>query len=132
MLRLSGVEDGPCEGGAVGAAENALDFTPLECPKLDRVWQVVEGLGAAGRRDASLPVGIPQLMMGFTEDGQLSAEMLQGRDQRLGISTQQVRGERATLAKAAPPVQPGANGWSSGATQQLTLAKVELKNRRGR
>jgi hypothetical protein len=70
-------------------------------------------------------------MMGFTADGQIDAGMLQRRDQALGISTQKVRDDRAELARSAPPIQPGTNGWLSGATQQLTLMKTELKNRRG-
>jgi hypothetical protein len=82
-------------------------------------------------REASLPLGIPQLMMGFTADGQLDAEMLQRRDKAFGVSIQELRDDRAELARSAPPVQHGANGWLSGATQQLTLVKTEVKNRRG-
>src|SRR5699024_3253220 len=36
------------------------------------------------------PYGIPQLMMGFTADGQLREDLLQHRDRTLGISTQKI------------------------------------------
>ena len=38
-------------------------------------------------RDSALPTGIPQLMMGFTADGQLKPEMIDKRDKELGIQT---------------------------------------------
>jgi len=37
-------------------------------------------------RNSALPIGIPQLMMGFTAYGQLKPEMIERRDQELGIS----------------------------------------------
>jgi hypothetical protein len=74
-------------------------------------------------RDSALPTGIPQLMMGFTADGQLKPEMIQSRDKELGIQTSEVRKSREDLAKSSSPVQPGADGWSAGQSQQLTLEK---------
>jgi hypothetical protein len=82
-------------------------------------------------RNSALPIGIPQLMMGFTAYGQLKPEMIQSRDNELGISTAKERQNREDLAKSAPPVQPGADGWSSGQSQQLTLTKTPLKNKLG-
>jgi hypothetical protein len=72
-------------------------------------------------RDSALPLGIPQLMMGFTQDGQLKPEMIQSRDKELAISTEKERKNRQDLANSAPPVQPGADGWQSGQSSQLTL-----------
>ena len=82
-------------------------------------------------RDSALPLGIPQLMMGFTEDGQLKPEMIQSRDKELGISTAKERKDRQDLTQSAPPVQPGADGWQSGQAPQLVLNKIPLKNKRG-
>ncbi len=82
-------------------------------------------------KDSALPLGIPQLMMGFTQDGQLKPEMLQSRDKELGISTDKKRKAREDLAKSAPPVQPGADGWESGQSPQLVLNEMPLKNKRG-
>jgi hypothetical protein len=47
-------------------------------------------------KDSSLPVGIPQLMMGFTADGQLKTEMLQKRDKD-SASTAVTYGRRAKI-----------------------------------
>jgi len=82
-------------------------------------------------RNSALPIGIPQLMMGFTQDGQLSPEMIQSRDRELDISTAKERKYREDLAKSARPIQPGADGWQSGQAPQLVLSNVPLKNRRG-
>jgi len=82
-------------------------------------------------RNSALPLGIPQLMMGFTQDGQIKPEILQARDSRLKIVTADTRRARADLASSAPPVQPGADGWSSGQAPQLSLSRVPLQNKRG-
>lgn len=82
-------------------------------------------------RDSTLPIGIPQLMMGFTADGQLRPELIASRDKDLKISTEDERKARADLAKSASPVLPGADGWQSGRSSQLVLDGVPLKNKRG-
>jgi hypothetical protein len=82
-------------------------------------------------RDSALPLGIPQLMMGFTDYGQVKPEMVQSRDKELGISTEKERKAREDLAKSAPLVLPGANGWQSGQSPQLALKEMPLKNKRG-
>jgi hypothetical protein len=51
-------------------------------------------------RDSALPIGIPQLMMGFTDDGQLSPEMIQTRDRELNVSTVNERRLRQDLDKS--------------------------------
>ena len=60
------------------------------------------------------PYGIPQLMMGFTQDGQADEALIHGRDRRLGISTVRKRQNRADIPD--PEVVPGANSWQSGRT----------------
>jgi hypothetical protein len=82
-------------------------------------------------RDTILPTGIPQLMMGFTADGQLKPDMIARRDKGLKISTQHERNARVNLAASAPPVQPGADGWQAGQTAQLRLDHVPLRNKQG-
>lgn len=82
-------------------------------------------------RDSALPVGIPQLMMGFAQDGQLSPKMIQSRDKEINVSTAKERKNREDLAKSAGPIQPGADGWQSEQAPQLVLSKLSLKNRRG-
>lgn len=80
-------------------------------------------------KDPALPTGIPQLMMGFTQDGQLESDMIQHRDRELGVSTAERRTDREDLAKAAGPVAPGADSWQTGRTSQLGLRHMPLKGR---
>ncbi|WP_239992244.1 OBAP family protein [Rhodopila globiformis] len=71
------------------------------------------------------PYGIPQLMMGFTEDGQINEAMVAARDQRLGISTDERRRQRAEIPM--PNVVPGANSWQSGRTVQTRLEEMDFR-----
>jgi hypothetical protein len=68
------------------------------------------------------PYGIPQLMMGFTRDGQVEDSMVTARDRRLGLSTAQRRRQRAGIP--TPRVEPGANAWELGKTVQ-TRARAD-------
>ena len=43
------------------------------------------------------PYGIPQLMMGFTEDGQADEALIRDRDRRLGVSAARKRQNRADI-----------------------------------
>lgn len=63
-------------------------------------------------RGNTLPLGTPQLMMGFTADGQVDAAMAQARDERLGVRTQERRDSRADIP--APSIAAGANAWEKG------------------
>ena len=83
-------------------------------------WQVDRG-------DA-LPLGLPQLMMGFTADGQLDPQRLAERDRRLEVSSAEKRRARAEIPVPRPA--PGANAWEGGQTAQLTLQSLPLRNRR--
>ncbi|MET1077394.1 MAG: OBAP family protein [Pseudomonas sp.] len=65
----------------------------------------------------ALPQGIPQLMMGFTADGQLHPRMLAGRDRRLGIDSREKAGQRADIV--APAIDPQADAWQRESALQL-------------
>lgn len=65
----------------------------------------------------SLPLGVPQLMMGFTADGQVDQRMVDERDQRLGIDSTKKRQNRADIER--PPVLPGADAWQKGKVFQI-------------
>ena len=67
--------------------------------------------------DKALPLGIPQLMMGFTADGQADAAMVQARDQRFGIDSAKKRKDRQSIA--APVIDPDADAWQKGRVVQL-------------
>jgi hypothetical protein len=68
--------------------------------------------------DKPLPYGVPQLMMGFTADGQADAALVARRDQRLGVNSLDKRKQRADLE--APPIDPGADAWQKGQAVQLS------------
>lgn len=68
----------------------------------------------------TLPVGFPQLMMGFTADGQIKPQLVADRDQRFGVSTEEKKKNRADIP--APPIQPGADSWQKGESPQLQLS----------
>lgn len=71
------------------------------------------------------PYGVPQLMMGLTEDGQADEELIHSRDRRLGVSTPGKRQDRAGIPM--PEVAPGANAWESGRTVQTRLEETAFK-----
>jgi Protein of unknown function (DUF1264) len=75
------------------------------------------------------PYGVPQLMMGFTQDGQIDEALLEARDKRLGTSWKQRRNKRADIPMPTP--LPGANFWASGTTVQTDIREMSLKSRRG-
>ena len=70
------------------------------------------------------PYGIPQLMMGFTEDGQADEALIHDRDRRLGVSPHK-RQNRVDIPM--PEVAPGANSWESGRTVQTRLKEMDFK-----
>lgn len=71
------------------------------------------------------PYGIPQLMMGFTEDGQADPAMIAARDRRLGVSTEKRRRNREDIP--VPTLVPGANSWETGRTAQTRLEEMAFE-----
>jgi hypothetical protein len=65
----------------------------------------------------ALPLGVPQLMMGFTADGQHDAAMVAERDSRLKVDSAAKRKQREDIA--APAIDPGADAWQKGNVVQL-------------
>jgi hypothetical protein len=70
-------------------------------------------------RKLALPLGHPMLMMGFTADGQVNAQMVAERDQRFGVDSEEKRKDRAGIA--APAIAAGADAWQTGDVVQLAL-----------
>ncbi|HJU15783.1 MAG TPA: OBAP family protein [Stellaceae bacterium] len=71
------------------------------------------------------PYGIPQLMMGFTEDGQVNEALVADRDRRFSIDWRRKRQNRADIPM--PKLVPGANFWESGRTVQTRLEERAFK-----
>jgi hypothetical protein len=78
-------------------------------------------------QDKELPIGVPQLMMGFTEDGQIDEAMVRARDKRLDVDTAQKRRERADIKPL--PIAPEANAWQRGRIVQLQNPIPQTKDR---
>ena len=74
-------------------------------------------------RGQELPLGVPQLMMGFTADGQAKADMVAARDRRFDLSSDAKRKDRESIV--APTVAEGADSWKRGASVQLTDPTVQ-------
>lgn len=68
--------------------------------------------------DKRLPLGVPQLMMGFTADGQVDPALVKARDARFGIDSAAQKAARADIP--TPAVAPGADAWSKGNVIQIT------------
>ena len=65
----------------------------------------------------SLPLGVPQLMMGFTADGQSDPQMVSARDRRFGIDSEEKRKNRADLIP--PTIDADADSWQHGQAVQI-------------
>jgi hypothetical protein len=81
-------------------------------------WQVDRG--------DKLPLGIPQLMMAFTADGQAKANIIAERD-RLYTASAAKKTARADIPDAK--LDPGADGWQKGQAVQLDLKTVSTGTR---
>jgi hypothetical protein len=68
-------------------------------------------------QDKALPVGVPQLMMGFTADGQSDVALVTARDERFGIKSNDRKQSRADIP--APAIDPGADAWQNGNVVQI-------------
>jgi hypothetical protein len=74
-------------------------------------------------RGKGLPLGIPILMMGFTQDGQVDEQSVSRRDERFGVSSAENRKKRADIEY--PPVDADADAWQKGIVVQLEAHRKE-------
>ena len=107
-------------GLAEGAEHAVMADLATTYGKTWHCWQI--------DRDPAFPLGIPQLMMGFTADGQADPALVHDRDRRFDVSSGERMAERADIPMAA--IAAGANAWQSGRTVQLRLEDVPVKNLR--
>ncbi len=71
-------------------------------------------------QNRNLPVGAPQVMMGFTKEGQLQPELLQARDKRFNVSSAEKKKNREDIPM--PNVDPMANAWEKGEVRQIVIS----------
>lgn len=67
--------------------------------------------------DKELPLGVPQLMMGFTADGQSDPAMITARDKRFGVDSVEKKKNREDIP--APQINNGADAWQRGKVFQI-------------
>lgn len=75
--------------------------------------------------DKDLPFGIPDLMWGFTADGQMDLALDKAREAAMGISSEAKKKARADIA--SPPIQAGADAWQKGKTVELQAKEIKMK-----
>jgi len=80
-------------------------------------WQVDRG--------DKVPLGIPQLMMAFTADGQAHPQLLAECDAEYGTSSGEKRKSRAEIV--SPAIQAGADAWQKGEATQLQTNTITMK-----
>lgn len=59
----------------------------------------------------TVPTGIPELVMGYTGDGQITPGFVTQRDELFGVNTTEIREQRSGIV--APAVIEGADSWVS-------------------
>lgn len=84
-----------------------------------KIWQTWDVHG-----NRQVPLGIPKLLMAFTDEGQIHPALVAERDRLLQISTARNRASRALLPNG--PVIHGADTWQIGQIKQLTLASTGM------
>src|SRR5882724_12091268 len=110
----SGVLTAP--GMADAAEKDLMKVLISTYGKTWHTWQVDRG--------DKLPLGIPQLMMAFTADGQLNAKVAAERNSLYPISVAAKKAARADIADAK--IDPGADAWQKGTAVQLDLKTVNV------
>jgi hypothetical protein len=76
-----------------------------------------------------LPIGAPQLMMGFTADGQIDPALVAARDQRFGVSSEKKKADRADIE--TPATLSGADAWQMGNVVQIADPTAKAGKRSG-
>lgn len=102
--------------GLPAAAEHAL--MEKIAPTYGKTWHTWHT-----QADSTVPIGIPALMMSFTEDGQIDPELLAKREQRLGVSIADIAARRADIPQ--PEIDPLADAWEDGEVIQLEAVTLE-------
>eukprot|EP00249_Psilotum_nudum_P014234 c24733_g1_i1 orf=354-1094(-) len=104
--------------GVPGIAEHSeLSDICRTYGKVFHFWQFDKG--------DSLPLGLPQLMMALTSDGQLNEQLAEDVQKRFSVSFEEKRKKRAEMKGPEQGIHPLANTWQSGKGLFPTLREVE-------
>ncbi|OIW22648.1 putative lipo protein [Coniochaeta ligniaria NRRL 30616] len=83
------------------------------------------------QRENSIPLGIPELVMGFTADSQLHPNETQRRDATFGVNSTAIRKHRQDVGIRPVAPIPGADSWRQGFCVQLALANTTCNITKG-
>ncbi|KAF4627738.1 hypothetical protein G7Y89_g10417 [Cudoniella acicularis] len=65
-------------------------------------------------KDLSVPIGVPELVMGYTHDSQITPDFVNARDVLFGSNTTAIMEHREKSIKPPASVIPGADSWKYG------------------
>ncbi|KAI5925076.1 DUF1264-domain-containing protein [Camillea tinctor] len=71
------------------------------------------------QQNATYPIGIPELMMGYTGDDQITPDFVTQRDQMFGVNTTAIRESRSDIP--AQEIVAGADSWKYGYVLEVGL-----------
>jgi hypothetical protein len=74
------------------------------------------------QQNNTIPLGIPELVYGFTAPGQLNGDLNEVRDEYYGVNTTEIMQSREDIP--VPPIQAGADSWKDGFILTLGLNNV--------
>lgn len=88
----------------------ALDHTAMEIligtyGKTVHTWRY-------DQQNNTVPIGVPELVVGYTGDSQITPDFVMKRDELFGVNTTAIRKSRADIV--APHVNDGAESWRKG------------------
>jgi hypothetical protein len=101
------------------AERAALSEVAKTYGKVFHFWQVDKG--------DSLPLGLPQLMMSFTNDGQLNPALAADVERRFNVSFKDNAEYRKNLTGPDEGVHPNANSWRSGKGLEPASREVDCE-----
>ncbi|KAI1800191.1 DUF1264-domain-containing protein [Daldinia bambusicola] len=71
------------------------------------------------QQNSTYPIGIPELVMGYTGDDQITPDFVTKRDEMFGLNTTEIREARCDIPH--PPVAAGADSWKYGYVLSLGI-----------
>lgn len=71
------------------------------------------------QQNSAYPIGIPELVMGYTGDDQITPDFVTKRDELFGVNTTEIRESRTDIPP--PAVVAGADSWKYGYVLTLGL-----------
>jgi hypothetical protein len=78
------------------------------------------------QKNNSLPLGIPEIVNGYTGDGQLPTDLVATRNNYFAVNSTEIKAQRAGIT--VPPIQEGADIWKQGIVLKLELTRQNMKN----